>query len=123
MTVAPGLHAEERTEARGGFLLADLLLFLLLLVLLLARGGRGGGGAGRHDRGRLEGLVDVHALEGGGQRLHAGRVDLHAGGGEDLREVLLVHRLAGRVQHKRAIDVLHVSFTSWTGSSRVIPRT
>src|SRR2546427_4521164 len=126
MAVAPGLHAEERTEAGRGLLLADLLLFLLLFLLLvfllLARRGRGSGGAGRHDRGRRDRLVDVHALEGGGQRLHAGLVDLHAGGGEDLLQVLLVHRLPGRVQDKRAIDVLHVSFTSCVGSSSFIRR-
>src|SRR3989475_6634110 len=126
MAVAPGLHAEERTEAGRGLLLADLLLFLLLFLLLvfflLARRGRSSGGAGRHDRGRRDRLVDVHALEGGGQRLHAGLVDLHAGGGEDLLQVLFVHRLAGRVQDERAIDILHVSFTSCAGSSPFIRR-
>src|SRR3989442_4515262 len=120
-----GLHAEERTESGGRLLLADLFLFLLLffllVFLLLARRGRGGG-ARRHDRRGRDRLVDVHALEGGGQRLHAGLVDLHPGGGEDLLEVLLVHRFAGRVQDERAIDVFHVSFTSCAGSSPFIRR-
>src|SRR3990170_721312 len=103
---APGLQAEERTQARSGLFLRDLLLFLLLLVLLLGCGcGRGSGGG--HRDGRLQGLVDVHALERGGQGLHAGVVDLHARRGEDLLQVLLADGLPGRVQDQRPIDVFH----------------
>src|SRR3990170_1087011 len=86
-TQLPGLRAEERAETGRGLVLADLLLLLLLLLfllfLLLARGGRGSGG-GCHRSRRCEDLIDVHALEGGGQRLHAGLIDLHTGRREDL---------------------------------------
>src|SRR5439155_393900 len=57
----------------------------------------------------LEGLVDVHAFQRGGQGLHAGLVDLHAGRREDLLQVLLVHGLAGGVQDQRPVHIFHLS--------------
>src|SRR2546428_9360468 len=104
--------AEERTQARSRLFLGDLLFFLLLLFLLLfllLGGRRCRGRGGRHRDGGLQGLVDVHAFQRGGQGLHAGLVDLHPGRGEDLLQVLLVDRLAGRVQDQRPIHIFHSS--------------
>src|SRR5712691_9788373 len=109
---ATGLTAEERTQARGRLFLGDFLFFLLFLFLLLffLLGGRGcRGSGGRHRDGGLEGLVDVHAFQRSGQGLHASLVDLHSGGCEDLLQVLLVHRLPGRMQDQRPVHIFHLS--------------
>src|SRR5438445_2850067 len=104
--------AEERTQARSRLFLGDLLFFLLLLFLLLfllLGGRRCRGSGGRHRDGGLQGLVDVHAFQRGGQSLHAGLVDLHPGRGEDLLQVLLAHGLAGRMQDQRPVHIFHSS--------------
>src|SRR5205807_7938818 len=102
---------EERTESRCRLFFGDFLFFLLLLFLLLFLlfgGGRGRGGGGGQRDGGLPGLVVVHAFQRGREGLHAGLIDLHAGSRQDFLQVVLVHRLAGRVQDQRAIDVFHL---------------
>src|SRR5437870_1204916 len=102
---------EERTEPRCRLFFGDFLFFLLLLFLLLFLlfgDGRGRGGGGGHRDGSLQGLVDVHAFQRGREGLHAGLIDLHTGGRQDFLQIVLVHRLAGRVQDQRAIDVFHL---------------
>src|SRR5213593_4566795 len=104
--------AEERTQARGRLFLGDFLFFLLFLFLLLfflLGGRRCRGSGGRHRDGGLQGLVDVHAFQRSGQGLHASLVDLHSGGREHLLQVLLVHRLPGRVQDQRPVHIFHSS--------------
>src|SRR5467141_2084546 len=102
--------AEERTQARGRFFLGNFLLFLLLfLFLLFFLFGCGSGcrSGSRRGDGGFEGLVDVHAFQRGGQGLHAGLIDLHSGGGEDLLQVLFANRLTGRMEDQRPVHIFH----------------
>ncbi|CVK31454.1 protein of unknown function [Methanoculleus bourgensis] len=110
--------AEEGSETGHAAL---FFLFLLLLFLLFFSGcgcggcrgsGCGCSGGDRCDGGLADGLLDVHVLECGDERLDTGVLDGDAGGLQDSSHILISYVFACVVQEQCSVDILHNVFTS-----------